>query len=110
MLDLSLREARTVATTTLVLIGLYLILALEAEGRRRSGAVGLLVALLLGGYVGVLLMSLARGFFLLAPLSLAVVSPALGGAALAALGLAALDPAFVPFLAAGDARARADSS
>ena len=110
VLDLSLREARTVATTTLVLIGLYLILALEAEGRRRSGAVGLLVALLLGGYVGVLLMSLARGFFLLAPLSLAVVSPALGGAALAALGLAALDPAFVPFLAAGDARARADSS
>jgi len=98
VLDLGVREARTVATTTLVLVGLYLILALEAEGRRRSSAVALLVATLLAGYVAVLLAPFAREFFLLAPLSVAVALPAVAGAALAALGLAALDPRFVPLL------------
>jgi cation-transporting ATPase E len=100
VLDFGVREARTVATTTLVLVGLYLILALEAEGRRRSSAIALLVATLLAGYVAVLLTPFAREFFLLAPLSLAVVAPAAAGAALAALGLAALDPRFVPHLRA----------
>ncbi len=98
VLDLGVREARTVATTTLVLVGLYLILALEAEGRRRSSAVALLVATLLAGYVAVLLTPFAREFFLLTPLSVAVALPAVAGAALAALGLAALDPRFVPHL------------
>ncbi|HET8557289.1 MAG TPA: HAD-IC family P-type ATPase [Gaiellaceae bacterium] len=98
VLDLGVREARTVATTTLVLVGLYLILALEAEGRRRSSAVALLVATLLAGYVAGLLAPFAREFFLLAPLSVAVALPAVAGAALAALGLAALDPRFVPLL------------
>ncbi len=96
VLDLDVREARTVATTTLVLVGLYLIIALEAEGRRRSGAVGLLVAMLLSGYVAVLLLEFGRRFFLLAPLSPATVVPAVAGALVAALGLAALDPRFVP--------------
>jgi cation-transporting P-type ATPase E len=104
VLDLDVREARTVATTTLVLVGLYLILALEAEGRRRSSAIALLVAALLAGYVAVLLTPFAREFFLLAPLSLAVALPAAAGAVLAALGLAALDPQFVPLLRAGDDR------
>ncbi|HET9114453.1 MAG TPA: HAD-IC family P-type ATPase [Gaiellaceae bacterium] len=98
VLDLSVLEARTVATTTLVLVGLYLILALEAEGRLRSSAVGVLVLMLLAGYVAVLLVPFARDFFLLAPPSLAIVLPAVAGAVLAALGLAALDPRFVPFL------------
>jgi cation-transporting ATPase E len=98
VLDLSVREARTVATTTLVLVGLYLILALEAEGRRRSSAVALLVALLLAGYVAALLVAFARQFFELAPVSPATVVPAVAGALLAALGLAALDPGFVPLL------------
>ena len=96
VLDLDVREARTVATTTLVLVGLYLILALEAEGRRRSSAVGLLVVTLLAAYVAVLLLPLARDFFLLVPPTLAVVLPAVAGALLAVLGLAALDPRFVP--------------
>ena len=98
VLDFGVRESRTVATTTLVLVGLYLILALEAEGRRRSSAVALLVATLLAGYVAVLLTPFAREFFLLTPLSVAVALPAVAGAALAALGLAALDPRFVPLL------------
>ena len=98
VLDLDVREARTVATTTLVLVGLYLILALETEeGRRRSSAVTLLVLLLLAGYVAVLLTPFTRTFFLLEQPSLGTVAPALGGALLAALGLAALDPRFVPF-------------
>ncbi len=100
VLDLSVRESRTVATTTLVLVGLYLILALEAEGRRRSGAVGLLVLTLLAAYVAVLLLPATRSFFLLVPPSVATVVPAIGGALLAALGLAALDPQFVPLLRA----------
>jgi cation-transporting P-type ATPase E len=98
VLDQHVREARTVATTTLVLVGLYLILALEAEGRRRGGAVGVLVLLLLAGYVAVLLVPFAREFFLLAPLSIAIGVPAVAGSVLAALGLAALDRRFVPFL------------
>jgi magnesium-transporting ATPase (P-type) len=102
VLDLSVLEARTVATTTLVLAGLYLILAIEAEGRRRGSAVGLLVLLLLAGYVAVLLIPFARDFFLLAPLSLAIVLPAVAGALLAALGLAALDPRFIPGARAED--------
>jgi magnesium-transporting ATPase (P-type) len=96
VLDLSVLEARTVATTTLVLVGLYLILALEAEGRLRSSAVGLLVLILLAAYVAVLLLPATRSFFLLVPPSFATVVPAIGGALLAALGLAALDPQFVP--------------
>jgi cation-transporting ATPase E len=98
VLDLHVREARTVATTSLVLVGLYLILALEAEGRRRSSAVALLVALLLAGYVATVGVSFTRQFFLLAPLSPAIVAPAVAGALLAALGLAAVDPRFVPRL------------
>ena len=86
------------ATTTLVLVGLYLILALEAEGRGRSSAVGLLVLTLLAGYVAALMVPFARDFFLLAPPSVAVVLPAVAGALLAVLGLAALGPRFVPGL------------
>jgi cation-transporting ATPase E/undecaprenyl-diphosphatase len=100
VLDLHVLEARTVATTTLVLVGFYLILALEAEGRRRSSAVGILVLTLLAGYVAVLLVPFARDFFLLAPPSFAIVLPAVAGALLAVLGLAALDPRFIPSVGA----------
>jgi cation-transporting ATPase E/undecaprenyl-diphosphatase len=100
VLDLDVLEARTVATTTLVLVGLYLILALEAEGRRRGSAVGVLVLALLAAYFAVLVIPFARDFFLLAPPSVSVVLPAVAGALLAVLGLAALDPRFVPGLGA----------
>ena len=106
VLDLDVRGARTVATTTLVLVGLYLILALEAEGRRRSGAVALLVVSLLAGYVAVLAFPFARDFFLLSQASLSVVLPAVAGALLAVLGLAALDPQFVPRVRAEHPAAR----
>ena len=42
VINLSLTSARTVATTALIAVGLYLVLALEAAGRRRSAWVGAL--------------------------------------------------------------------
>jgi P-type E1-E2 ATPase len=96
VLDLKLIEARTVAVTVLVLVGLYLILALEASGRVRGATVSSLCLLLLGLYVLVLLVPFARDFFSLAPPSMAILAPALAGAGLAIGGLAVLDDRFIP--------------
>jgi cation-transporting ATPase E len=96
VLDVKLVEGRTVAVTVLVLVGLYLILALEVAGRVRGAAVSTLCFVLLIGYVLVLLVPFARDFFLLAPLGPAIIGPALAGAALAIGGLAVLDDRFIP--------------
>jgi cation-transporting ATPase E len=96
VLDLKLIEARTVAVTVLVLVGLYLILALEVTGRIRGAAVSTLCLALLTAYVVVLLVPFARDFFRLAAPSIAILGPALAGAALAVAGLAALDDRFIP--------------
>jgi cation-transporting P-type ATPase E len=97
VLDLDVREARTVATTTLIVVGLYLILALEAEGRRRGAAVVLLTLVLLAGYIFVLALPFARNFFALVPPGPAVLAPALAGAMIAVVGLAVVDDRFIPF-------------
>jgi P-type E1-E2 ATPase len=102
VLDLDVREARTVATTTLIVVGLYLILALEAEGRRRGVAVILLTLVLLAAYILVLLLPFARHFFALVPPGPAVLAPALAGALIAAVGLAVVDDRFIPFRLPGD--------
>ena len=52
--DLGLLQSRTAATSTLVVIGLYLVLALEATSTLRARLVGLLCAGLLAVYVVVL--------------------------------------------------------
>ena len=96
VLDARLIEARTVAVTVLALVGLYLILALEVTGRIRGAAVSTLCLALLTAYIVVLLVPSARDFFRLAAPSLAILGPALAGAALAIGGLAALDDRFVP--------------
>jgi cation-transporting P-type ATPase E len=96
VIDVKLIEARTVAVTVLVLVGLYLILALEVTGRIRGAAVSTLCLALLTAYIVVLLVPFARDFFRLAAPSLAILGPALAGAALAIGGLAALDDRFVP--------------
>jgi cation-transporting P-type ATPase E len=98
LLDLRLAAARTVAVTVLVLVGLYLILALEAEGRRRSAAISVLCGTLLSVYFVILLLPFARHFFALAAPGPAVLFPALMGAAIAAAGLAAVDDRFIPFI------------
>lgn len=63
-LDYPVIEARTVATTTLIATGLYLVLALEASGSlRRSGLVGIMCLAMAGVYVLALLTPATRHFF-----------------------------------------------
>ncbi len=105
VVGLRLVEARTVATSVLVLVGLYLVLALEASGRRRALAVGVLCAALLLVYLVVLAADATRSFFdLVAPGPWAVVA-ILGGTGLAVAGLALTDERFVPRLQDPDAPA-----
>ena len=93
---LPLDEARTIATTVLVLVGLYLILALEATSRRRATAVASLIALMIGIYALVLAMPGVREFFALTVLGPGGVLIALAGATLAVAGLWLTDDRFVP--------------
>ena len=102
VLDLNVREARTVATTTLIVVGLYLILALEAQGRRRGAAVILLTA---GPVLCLHPRSLAPvrpALLRTRPARPAVVAPALAGALIATIGLAIIDDRFIPFRRPGD--------
>jgi cation-transporting ATPase E len=93
---LPLDESRTIATTVLVLVGLYLILALEATSRRRAAAVGALVAVMLFLYVLVLAAPVSRHFFALNVPGPGGAFVALAGAALAITGLWLTDDRFVP--------------
>jgi cation-transporting P-type ATPase E len=86
-LDLPLLEARTVAASVLVLVGLYLILALEGVGGRRGRLVAVMCAVLLVGYVVVLALPFAREFFELALPSVEIAVTAVVGAAIAVAGL-----------------------
>ncbi|HZQ15723.1 MAG TPA: HAD-IC family P-type ATPase [Gaiellaceae bacterium] len=96
VLDLTLVESRTVAVSVVVVVGLYLILALEVSGRIRGAAVSTLCLALFCGYVVVLLVPFTRTFFALALPGPAVAAAALAGAFLAAAGLAVLDDRFIP--------------
>jgi P-type E1-E2 ATPase len=94
--DLALAEARTVATTTLILIGLFLVLALEASERVRGLWVGVLCAALLALYGLVLADGGTRDFFdLAAPGPLAVLASVIG-AGIAVFGLWMTDEGFMP--------------
>jgi cation-transporting ATPase E len=63
-LDLSIPDSRTVALTTLIADGLYLVMALEAGGsRRRSTLVGVMCAVMAGMYIAVLMLPGVRSFF-----------------------------------------------
>jgi cation-transporting ATPase E len=96
VLDLRLVEARTVATTTLVAVGLYLILALEQGSRRRGAAVSVLCAALAGAYVLVLALPFTRDFFALAYPGAFGLAAALVGAGGAVAGLLLTDERFQP--------------
>ena len=96
VLDLGLVAARTVATTVLILVGLYLILVLEASGRRRGAAVGTLCVALAAAYGLVLAVPFAREFFELAVPGVAVSLTAAAGAGLAVAGLWLTDERFTP--------------
>src|SRR5262249_27014602 len=98
--DRPLAEARTVATTVLVGVGLYLILALEASGKLRGAAVSTLCALLAAAYVVILAFPATRHFFDLAlPHALSILS-IVGGIGLAIGVLWLTDDRFIPGRAA----------
>jgi cation-transporting P-type ATPase E len=97
--NLSLERSQTVATTVLVIVGLYLILALEASGLRRGAAVSLMCAALAALYIVVLAFPPTRDFFAVSPPGVAVIVIALIGAALAIAFLVLTDDRFVPPLA-----------
>jgi hypothetical protein len=83
-LDASLTEARTVATSVLIVVGLFLIAALESSrGLRRRAAVLVLGLGLAGAYALVLSLSFAREFFALAAPGPALIATVAGGVALA---------------------------
>ncbi|MDX6486776.1 MAG: cation-transporting P-type ATPase, partial [Gaiellaceae bacterium] len=94
--ELPLAEARTIATTVLVLVGLYLILALEATSRRRGAAVGALAGAMLLLYAIVVALPATRHFFALTVPGPGGVLVALLGAGLAVAGLWLTDDRFVP--------------
>jgi P-type E1-E2 ATPase len=96
VLDLPLAEARTVATTVLVTVGLYLIVALEASGRRRGTAVSALCLVLALLYVLTLAVPFTREFFALAAPGPVVFATALAGAAFAIAGLVVTAEKFLP--------------
>jgi cation-transporting P-type ATPase E len=93
---LPLAESRTIATTVLVLVGLYLVLALEATSRPRATAVGALVASMLVLYAFVVAIPGVRAFFALTVPGAGGVFIALAGAAVAIAGLWLTDDRFVP--------------
>ncbi len=93
---LPLIEARTIATSVLVLVGLYLILVLEATTQRRAAAIGTLTGAMLVLYALVIAVPGTRHFFALTIPGPGGVFLALAGAALAVTGLWLTDDRFVP--------------
>lgn len=74
-LDVPVSDSRTVALTTLIITGLYLVIALESGGsRRRLAAVAALCAAMAGLYVVLLLLPGARSFFQIAPMSYGMIA------------------------------------
>jgi cation-transporting ATPase E len=94
VLDLRIIQARTVATTVLVVAGLYLILVLEASSRRREAAVTLLCAALGAIYALVLVVPSTRDFFALAGPTPAILVTSGVGACLAPAALWLTDERF----------------
>jgi magnesium-transporting ATPase (P-type) len=94
--NLSLVESRTVATTVTVLVGWYLILALEGSGRLRGAAVFTMCVALAAVYLAVLIVPATRDFFALAAPSASILLIACCASAVAIGGLAATSDAFIP--------------
>jgi magnesium-transporting ATPase (P-type) len=96
LIDMSEVRARTVATTVLVLAGLYLVIVLEASSRVRGYTVGALCAALFAIYLVVLSFPAWRDFFEVAAPDPAIIVVSLAGTALAVTGLALTDERFLP--------------
>ncbi len=96
LLDMRELRARTVATTVLVIVGLYLIVVLESSSRMRDYTVGGLCLALLALYFVVLSLPGWREFFEVSSPDPAVVTCSILGSALAIGGLALTDERFLP--------------
>jgi cation-transporting ATPase E len=96
LLDMSELRARTVATTVLVIVGLYLIVVLESSSRKRDYTVGGLCLALLALYFVVLSLPGWREFFEVSSPDPAVIMCSILGSALAIGGLALTDERFLP--------------
>jgi cation-transporting ATPase E len=90
------QEARTAALTTLIVVGLYLVLALEATEVRRAFWLGTLCTSLAAAYVAILALPALRSFFDLVVPGPASVLVALVGAGLSIGFLWLTDDRFVP--------------
>jgi magnesium-transporting ATPase (P-type) len=86
-LDVPLLDARTIATSVLVLVGLYLIIALEGTAGRRGRLVALMCGALAAVYATVLALPPTREFFELAAPSVEIVLTAVIGASISVAGL-----------------------
>jgi cation-transporting ATPase E len=93
---LGVAESRTVALSTLVVVGLWFVVVLEASTSRRALAVGGLCVVLLGLYALVLILSGLREFFALEVPGPWGILGILGGVALTVSGLALSDERFMP--------------
>jgi magnesium-transporting ATPase (P-type) len=86
-LGYSVREARVIATTVLVIAGLYLVYGIEGGSLRRRTAVGTMCLVLLGIYVAVILLPPTCHFFELVVPSPGMIITALIGASVAVVAL-----------------------
>jgi P-type E1-E2 ATPase len=96
VINLPLLEARTVATTVMLVVSLYLIVVLEAIGKRRGTAVTVVCFALLAAYVLILVLPLTREFFALAQPNLAIALTSAAGSLLATGGLVLSSSSFLP--------------
>ena len=84
------------ATTVTVVVGWYLILALEGSGRLRGAAVFTMCVALAAVYVAMLIVPATRDIFALAAPSLPILLIAGCASLVAIAGLAATSDAFIP--------------
>ncbi|MEQ9336725.1 MAG: HAD-IC family P-type ATPase, partial [Miltoncostaeaceae bacterium] len=96
LVEMSEIRARTVATTVLVALGLFLIFVLEASSRRRNWWVGGMCGGLFAMYLSILSWPAGREFFELAIPDLGIFTCSIIGAGLAVAGLMLSDERFIP--------------
>lgn len=104
--DAPLEHSRTVACIVLVLVGLYLVVVLEATGGFRSVWVGGLVTALLGAFVAVLVLPGPRAFFALEVPTAGDLACVLLGTVVAIAFLLLIDERFQPGRVDRPARSR----
>ena len=102
---LSLVEARTVATTVLIVVGLYLVVVLEAGSERRLRTVVAMSLALAAFYFAVMSIEAGQEFFELSEPDPLLFFIAAIGSALPIAGLCATDDRFVPRPRAEERRA-----